>query len=260
MDAPWRANVRSLMELRDFFKLHPRCALGFSGGADSAYLLAEGLRLGADIKPYFVKTAFQPAFELEDAKRLCGELGVALAVLELDILALPEVRANPPERCYYCKRAIFSLIAGRAARDGYGAVIDGTNASDDISDRPGWRAITELGVLSPLRDCGISKPELRERSAALGLFTAGKPAYACLATRVPTGTAISEDGLERVERSEEALAAMGYTDFRVRLTAEGGARIELPDGQLERAVRERREILARLKGLFRNVTVNLEGR
>ena len=248
------------MELRDFFAAHPRCALGFSGGADSAYLLAAALRCGADVRPYFVRTAFQPGFELDDARRLCAGLGAELTVLDYDILAVPGVKENPRDRCYFCKRAIFSLIRERAARDGYTALIDGTNASDDVSDRPGWRALCELGVLSPLRDCGVSKAELRLRSARMGLFTAEKPAYACLATRVPAGMEIRLEDLERVERAEEALSALGYTDIRVRLTREGWARLELPEAQLERAAAGRTDILSALEGDFTRVTLDLRGR
>lgn len=248
------------MTLSDFFKEYPRCALGFSGGADSAYLLAEGLRLGAELRPYFVRTAFQPGFELADARRLCAGLGVELRVLDYDILAVPEVQRNPRDRCYFCKRAIFSLIRARSFSEGFDTVIDGTNASDDIADRPGYRALAELGVLSPLRLCGITKAELRERSAGMGLFTAAKPSYACLATRIPADTHISAEALERIERGEDALAAMGYADFRLRLTSDGGARLELPAAQMERAVRERLALLDALEGDFGRITLDLKGR
>ncbi|MDO4572992.1 MAG: TIGR00268 family protein, partial [Clostridia bacterium] len=159
------------MTLSDFFAAHPRCALGFSGGTDSAFLLYEGLRLGVEIRPYFIKTQFQPAFELEDARRLCAQLGVELSVVEEDILACPEAAANPPDRCYHCKRRLFSLLAGRAAADGFTTLIDGTNASDEQGDRPGMRALGELSVLSPLRLCGITKDEVRRLSREAGLFT-----------------------------------------------------------------------------------------
>ena len=149
------------MTLQQFFNEHPRCALGFSGGVDSSYLLAAAKQCGAEVRPYFVRTAFQPEFELEDARRVCRELGTELTVLEHDILSVPGVVANPPERCYYCKRAIFSLIRERALSDGYDTLIDGNNASDDASDRPGMRAVKELGVLSPLRMCGLTKEAIR---------------------------------------------------------------------------------------------------
>ena len=247
------------MELREFFERHPKCALAFSGGTDSALLLCEARRLGADVKAYFVKGPFQPQFELEDARRLAKELGAEMEVIETDVLALPEVAENGPRRCYYCKRAIFSLIFERARRDGYDTVIDGTNASDQVDDRPGMQAIAELGVLSPLRLCGITKAMVREMSAAAGLFTARKPSYACLATRVPTGTAITREALEKVERGEEALREMGFSDLRLRLEGTG-ARLELPAAQLPALVQNRERVLKALLPSFSRVTVDLAGR
>lgn len=247
------------MELREFFERHPKCALAFSGGTDSALLLCEARRLGADVKAYFVKGPFQPQFELEDARRLAGETGAEMEVIETDVLALPEVAENGPRRCYYCKRAIFSLIFERARRDGYESVIDGTNASDQVDDRPGMQAIAELGVLSPLRMCGVTKAQVRELSAEAGLFTARKPSYACLATRVPTGTAITREALEKVERGEEALREMGFSDLRLRLEGTG-ARLELPAAQLPAVVQNRERVLKALLPSFSRVTVDLAGR
>lgn len=247
------------MELREFFERHPKCALAFSGGTDSALLLCEARRLGADVKAYFVKGPFQPQFELEDARRLAKELGAEMEVIETDVLALPEVAENGPRRCYYCKRAIFSLIFERARRDGYDTVIDGTNASDKVDDRPGMQAIAELGVLSPLRMCGVTKAQVRELSAEAGLFTARKPSYACLATRVPTGTAITREALEKVERGEEALREMGFSDLRLRLEGTG-ARLELPAAQLPAVVQNRERVLKALLPSFSRVTVDLAGR
>lgn len=247
------------MELREFFDRHPKCALAFSGGTDSALLLCEARRLGADVKAYFVKGPFQPQFELEDARRLARELGAEMEVIETDVLALPEVAENGPRRCYYCKRAIFSLIFERARRDGYESVIDGTNASDQVDDRPGMQAIAELGVLSPLRMCGVTKAQVRELSAEAGLFTARKPSYACLATRVPTGTAITREALEKVERGEEALREMGFSDLRLRLEGTG-VRLELPAAQLPAVVQNRERVLKALLPSFSRVTVDLAGR
>ena len=247
------------MELREFFERHPKCALAFSGGTDSALLLCEARRLGADVKAYFVKGPFQPQFELEDARRLARELGAEMEVIETDVLSLPEVAENGPRRCYYCKRAIFSLIFERARRDGYESVIDGTNASDQVDDRPGMQAIAELGVLSPLRMCGVTKAQVRELSAEAGLFTARKPSYACLATRVPTGTAITREALGKVERGEEALREMGFSDLRLRLEGTG-ARLELPAAQLPAVVQNRERVLKALLPSFSRVTVDLAGR
>ncbi len=247
------------MELTDFFRKHPHLALAFSGGTDSAYLLWAAKEAGADVRPYFIKTAFQPAFELEDARRLAAELSVPLRVVEADILSLDAVTANPPERCYHCKRALFTALRAAAAEDGYTAVIDGTNASDDAADRPGMQALQELGVLSPLRLCGITKEEVRRRSRAAGLFTAEKSAYACLATRIPTGEAITAETLRRVEGAETALSAMGFSDFRVRLF-HGAARLQLPGEQLPQAVSLRGQIREALSPYFAEVLLDLKER
>ena len=247
------------MTLEQFFQENPRCALGFSGGVDSAYLLYAGVKAGADIRPYFIKTAFQPAFELADARKLAEGLGVEVTVLELDALADPRVAANPADRCYFCKQNLFRTLKERAIADGYPVLLDGTNASDEAGDRPGMRALAELSVRSPLRECGLTKAEIRARSREAGLFTWDKPAYACLATRVPAGEAITADLLARVEGAEDALFRLGYTDFRVRVF-HGAARLQLPRGQMERAVREAESIQAALKPYFTPILLDLEGR
>ena len=247
------------MTLEQFFQENPRCALGFSGGVDSAYLLYAGVKAGADIKPYFIKTAFQPAFELADAQKLAEGLGVEVTVLELDALADPRVAANPADRCYYCKQNLFRTLKDRAIADGYPVLLDGTNASDEAGDRPGMRALAELSVRSPLRECGLTKAEIRACSKEAGLFTWDKPAYACLATRVPAGEAITADLLARVEGAEDALFRLGYTDFRVRVF-HSAARLQLPRGQMERAVREAEELRQALKPYFTPILLDLEGR
>ena len=247
------------MTLEQFFQENPRCALGFSGGVDSAYLLYAGVKAGADIRPYFIKTAFQPAFELADARKLAEGLGAEVTVLELDALADPRVAANPADRCYFCKQNLFRTLKERAIADGYPVLLDGTNASDEAGDRPGMRALAELSVRSPLRECGLTKAEIRARSREAGLFTWDKPAYACLATRVPAGEAITAETLARVEGAEDALFRLGYTDFRVRVF-HSAARLQLPRGQMERAVREAETIQAALKPYFTPILLDLEGR
>ena len=248
------------MTLNEFFDRPGPVALAFSGGVDSALLLYAGARAGCDIRPSYVKTAFQPQFELDDARRLCGELGVALTVLELDILAHPAVTANPADRCYHCKRRIFSAILEAAKADGCTLVVDGTNASDDAADRPGMRALAELAVRSPLRECGLSKADVRRLSREAGLFTWDKSAYACLATRIPTGTAITAETLAATEAAETALSAMGFSDFRVRMAAGGAARIQLREGQLPLLLERREEVLAALRPHYAAVTLDLEPR
>ena len=232
------------MELRDFFAAHPRCALAFSGGVDSSYLLYEGLKWAEKLGVYYVKSAFQPAFETRDALRLAETLGAKVTVLEADVLACPAVAANPPDRCYHCKKVILSTIKAAAEADGYTVLLDGTNFSDDVDERPGWRALGEAGVLSPLRLCGLTKETIRERSRRAGLFTWDKPAYACLATRVRTGQPLDEKTLFAVEAAENALLWLGFSDFRVR-TFEGRARLEFTADQIGEA-RERFEAIRAL--------------
>ena len=214
--------------------------------------LLRGLRLRLPSTP------FQPAWEREDAQRLAHELGVPLTVVELDVLACPQVAANPANRCYHCKKALFSALWQQVRADGFSLLLDGTNASDDAQDRPGMRALSELEVRSPLRACGLTKADVRRLSKEAGLFTWDKPAYACLATRIPTGTAITAEELQKVERAETALHALGFRDFRVRLF-HGLARVQVPEGQMALALEQREEILAAL-GDFDGVLLDLKGR
>ena len=246
------------MTLSDFFRGHPKAALAFSGGTDSALLLWAARAYGCDVTAYYVKTAFQPEFEYRDALRLARELEAPMVTVEADILSVPGAAANGPERCYHCKRALFTRLWEAARRDGHTLLLDGTNASDDAGDRPGMRALRELEVRSPLRECGLTKAEVRRLSREAGLFTWDKPAYACLATRIPTGTPIVREDLEKVEGAENALHALGFRDFRVRIF-HGAARLQVPEEQLPLALEQREEILAAL-GDFDGVLLDLKGR
>ncbi|MEG1790153.1 MAG: ATP-dependent sacrificial sulfur transferase LarE [Oscillospiraceae bacterium] len=247
------------MTLKDFFAENPKVALAFSGGADSAYLLCAGVRLGAEIKAYYLRTAFQPEFELADARRLAAELGAELEVVAFDILSAPGVAENPPDRCCSCKRAMFTELKRRASADGFPLLIDGTNASDNEEERPGMRALRELGVRSPLRDCGITKDELRRLSRQEGLFTWNKPAYSCLATRVAQGRRVTPEALSRIELAENAMFALGFSDFRVRVT-DDTAKIQVTAPQLPSLIAKREEVLAELGKLFGSVTLDLRCR
>ena len=245
--------------LRDFFGEHPRLALAFSGGVDSAYLLYAAMACGCDVHAFYAQSAFQPTFERADALRLAEQLGAKLTIVPLDVLAVEDVRRNPENRCYFCKQAIFTALIGAAGAAGYDAIMDGTNASDDAGDRPGMKALAELSVLSPLRLCGVTKAEVRRYSRKAGLFTWNKPAYACLATRVPAGTPLAGETLQRVEDAEAALFDMGYTDFRVRVFHDA-ARLQLPADQLLRAVSRREDIREALKPWFEVVLLDLKER
>ena len=247
------------MTVKDFFRQTPRAAAAFSGGTDSALLLYLAKQNGCDVHAYYVKTAFQPEFELEDARRLAGELDIPMRVVELDILAVPEAAANGPDRCYHCKRAIFTALQEAAREDGYTVLLDGTNASDDAGDRPGMRALWELGVRSPLRECGITKAEVRRLSREAGLFTWEKPAYACLATRIPTGEEITREKLEKTEQAEQYLMNLGFRDFRVRLDG-GRAKLQLSASDLPLVMEHREEIVHTLRKSYDGVLLDLEVR
>jgi uncharacterized protein len=247
------------MTLENFFNENPSAALAFSGGVDSSYLLYAALRYGANVRAYFVKTAFQPQFELNDARRLAELLNAPLTVIEADVLSDARITSNPADRCYFCKNAIFNVIKERAASDGYTLLLDGTNASDDASDRPGMKALAQLAVRSPLRECGITKDELRRLSKEAGLFTWDKPAYACLATRIPTGREVTADLLQRVEKAEDALFTLGFTDFRARVLG-GAAKLQLTERQIQKAFSMKDEIVKAVKPYFSAVLLDLEGR
>lgn len=247
------------MTLQDFFEQNHRIAMGFSGGVDSSYLLYAARKYGADVKAYYMKTAFQPQFEYDDAMRLAGDIGAEVTVLSEDILQFPDVTANPEDRCYYCKNKIFGAILAAAKRDGYSVIIDGTNASDDADDRPGMKALKEMKVLSPLRLCGLTKDDVRALSKEAGLFTWDKPSYACLATRIPSGEEITAENLNRVERSEDVLRQMGFTDLRVRKRGES-ALIQVPEGQMKTLLEKKEQILAGIEPWFQTVFLDLKGR
>ena len=247
------------MNLQEFFVENPAGALAFSGGTDSSLLVWAASRWGENWRAYYVHSAFQPAFELADARRIAGQCGMPLTVIQGDVLSNPTVTANPPDRCYHCKHMVFGAILDRARADGFRLVIDGTNASDDAGDRPGMRALRELQVRSPLRECGITKEQVRQMSREAGLFTWDKPSYACLATRIPAGVPITAEALVKIEQGENALAELGYRDFRIRLQG-AAAVIQLPAGQLDRAWAERDTLLERLRSHFSIVTLDLTPR
>lgn len=247
------------MTLQDFFAQNPKLALAFSGGTDSTYLLYAAAQSGADVTAYYVKTKFQPQFELDDAERLARQLGVKMRVLPLDILQDVQITANPRNRCYFCKKKIFSAILQAAEADGYTLIADGTNASDDANDRPGMQALRELSVRSPLRECGLTKADVRAKSREAGLFTWDKPAYACLATRIACGEPITAQKLQTTEQAETSLFHMGFRDFRVRMAGDR-AIIQIPSAQFPLLLAQREAVLEALKPHYQAVLLDLKER
>lgn len=247
------------MELKEFFDIYKKVAIAFSGGVDSAYLLYMAKKYGADVKVYYVKTDFQPQFEFDDAKKLCEDIGVEFNVVYINILENKEVTANPSNRCYFCKQSIFGEIKRQMNKDGYSILIDGTNASDDLEERPGAKALREMEVISPLRMCNLTKDKIRELSKKEGLFTHNKPAYACLATRTQANVTITEDILYKIEKSEDILFKLGFSDFRVRVFF-GCAKIQLNENEFNKAIEMRKSIVEGIKPYFDSVLLDLKGR
>ena len=258
--APDPRLIKEYMQLQGFFSKNPRIAVAYSGGADSSYLLFAAKDAGCDVRAYFIKSQFQPGFERDDAVRLAESIGVRLTVGTFDALRDPLIAQNAADRCYYCKTAILSKIWELARADGYDILCDGTNADDDESGRPGMRALREKGVVSPLRECGLTKDKIRAMSKQAGLFTHDKPSYSCLATRIPADTRITEEILKKVENAENALFDMGFADLRVRLLPPDGAKLQLPAAQWEAAAARRVEILTALRPWFGDVVLDLAPR
>lgn len=251
----------SKMTLDQYFRDHPQFALGFSGGVDSSFLFASAMQAGVNVHAYFLEGPFQAGFEGADARRLAEEIAASdrLTILHADVLSDEDITSNPWNRCYYCKRKVFTTISDAARRDGYTLLVDGTNASDDVSDRPGMRALAELSVESPLRLCGLTKADIRRGSKELGLFTWNKPSNACLATRIPTNEPITQEKLTRIDRAEDALRSLGFRDLRVRKRGEIGL-IQLPRDQHERALQLESEIRNKLDPYFHDVALDLNPR
>jgi uncharacterized protein len=238
-----------------------RVAVGFSGGVDSTFLLWSALEaLGSDnVLAIIADTPTLPRFEFASALQCAEQMGAYTLVVTPNELNDPAYVANPPDRCYLCKRRIFRMIKEAAAEQGFDIVLDGANVDDASDHRPGQRAAQELGVKSPLAEAGLTKAEIRAASCEAGLPTAQRPSNACLATRIPSGTPITRESLSRIERAEEALHDLGFMFCRVRHHGDV-ARIEVPACTIEEAVQKRQALTEALKAAgYRFVALDLEG-
>ncbi|MBU4566567.1 MAG: ATP-dependent sacrificial sulfur transferase LarE [Desulfarculus sp.] len=212
--------------------------VAFSGGVDSSLLLAAARRvLGDRVQAGICLGALTPPWEAARARSLAAHLGVTLHEMDACELDDPDIVRNDPQRCYHCKRLRLGRLKELADQLGLAAVAEGSQADDAMDFRPGERAVQELGLISPLAEAGLGKAEVRALSRALGLPTAELPAAACLASRVPWGTELSQEALERIGKAEHGLRELLPGNLRVR-DHFPVARLELAPEDLARALDE----------------------
>jgi pyridinium-3,5-biscarboxylic acid mononucleotide sulfurtransferase len=237
-------------------------AIAYSGGVDSAFLLkcAHDL-LGDRVIAVTVSSPLLSSGEIEEAAAYASAEGARHVIVPADPFGNERLMANPPERCYLCKLDIFRTIMAYAASASLPRVVEGSHADDRADDRPGMRALAELDIRSPLREAGLTKDEIRRAAKERGVPAWDRPANPCLATRIPTGTPITRERLDAIDRAERVLHDLGLRDVRVRHHGDI-ARIEVPRESmalfLDGAVSAR--IAAALKSLgFRHIALDIEG-
>jgi uncharacterized protein len=248
--------------LEDLIGRFQKVIVAYSGGVDSSYLAFKSYQvLGAGALAITGDSASVSSHQRQMAERVAAQCGFAHEIIHTEETGIPEYRANPSNRCYFCKDELFRRLQVIAHERGYAVVVDGLNV-DDLSDvRPGRLAAEMHGVRSPLVDAGLNKEEIRELSRRAGLPTSEEPASACLASRFPFGIGITEEKLQLVDRGEEALRNLGFRIFRVR-HHDAMVRLEFGPQDLERAldVGMARELSALFKRLgYKFVTLDLEG-
>lgn len=247
-------------KLEKILKSYGSLAIAFSGGTDSTFLAAVAARvLGGNVLLLHVKSVFSIEAESRFAIEWAGKNNINLKVIKLDPLTSPEIKMNPPLRCYYCKKLIMSTLQKEAAKEGISTLADGTNTSDYNDYRPGLKAAEELGIKHPLSEAGYDKEAIRRDAKRYRVPNWNKPASACLASRVPYGTELTEARLEKIGRAEEFLSENDFEGCRVRLVSDE-ARIELRPAHFKKFIAQREKLLAGLNAIgFKGLFLDLEG-
>ena len=256
-------DIARIEKIREAIKARERAVIAFSGGVDSTTLAALAFEeLGDRALAVTIDSPLFPRQQLETASQAACEIGIQHKILPFSLNSVPYFTANTINRCYFCKKALLETLLEFAEKTGYNAVLEGTNASEIKGEnRPGYRAIQEAGekIYSPFVEFNVTKEEIREIAANLSLSAAGRPSAACLATRIAYGQPITPEALEKIEKAEDYLLDLGFTQFRIRLHS-NLARIELTQKEIEEAFRKREKISRHLKTLgFDYVTLDLEG-
>lgn len=255
--------MQNLEKLKSFIRQYNKVAVAFSGGVDSSFLLkvASDAIGKENVIAITLKAAVNPEREVAEAIELAELTGARHIVIPVDVMSIPGFAENPPDRCYICKTAIFERIIKEAGSYDIKVIFDGTNADDENDYRPGMRALKELGVISPLKACGIGKKEIRQLSMELGIKTWDKPSMACLASRVPYNEPITEEKLRMVGKAEGFLQAMGFIQFRVRCHG-SIARVEIAPEEMGKVldITVMKRISDGLKDIgFHYVTLDMQG-
>jgi len=251
---------RKLKQLQQIIKDLKSCAIAYSGGVDSTFLIKVAYDiLGDNALAVTATSSTYPQRELGDAERFAYMIGIPHVIIQSEELDINEFSNNPPNRCYYCKKELFHKIQQLAKEHHLNAVLDGSNADDTLDYRPGTLACNELGVKSPLQEVGLTKQEIRELSSSLHLKSSEKPAFACLASRFPYGVKITRARLKQVESAEEYLFSLGIEQSRVRYH-DHIARIEIASNDFHTILSYAKKIIKRFKTLgFTYITLDLEG-
>ena len=236
--------------------------VAYSGGVDSTFLAVTAHEvLGQNSLAIFASSPVAPPMEKEDAESVARQIGLRFKIIESNEMDNPDFIANPPERCYYCKRELFSELKPMALAEGLKWIADGTNA-DDLSDfRPGRKASAEAGIRSPLLEAGLTKTEIRQLSHAKGLPTWDRPASPCLASRIPYGIPVTAETLNKIAQGEKYLHSLGLRQLRLRHHGDI-ARIELDPEDMEKIIKAdiRRGIVEHIKALgYKYVALDLTG-
>ncbi len=247
--------------LKNYLRSLKSVMIAFSSGVDSTFLLKVAHDvLGENAVAVTAKSCSFPKREADEAEEFCKKEGIRHFIVESEELDIPEFRHNPKNRCYLCKKELFSKIISLAQENKIAFVCEGSNMDDNGDYRPGLKAVSELGVKSPLRQCSLYKEEIRELSKELNLSTWKKQSFACLSSRFPYGEEISEKKLLMVDKAEQFLLDKGFGQLRVRLHGENLARIEVFPAEMEKAFLLREEIVSTLKSFgFLYVSLDLQG-